>query len=177
MSISQHGPQPWQIGTLPAWLAPGQESSLESVISELRGGRLLAGYGEPAADLGAAGASYLDLLTLKLHGPKVDNGTWPASSSATLLLPPATGSTGQILERTGPGAGEFAWRNKPKISHTHVQVLPQPVWSITHNLGYRPSVTLEDEFGDPYRAGIDHIDDNSLNVIHVAPSQGTAYCS
>lgn len=50
-------------------------------------------------------------------------------------------------------------------------------WVITHNLGYKPGVTVVDTAGSVIEGTINYTDDNSLVLLFSAPFAGTAYLS
>jgi len=52
------------------------------------------------------------------------------------------------------------------------QAIPSTLWSITHNFGKRPAVTILTSAGDVVWAAINHIDDNSLTVSFTNPFSG-----
>lgn len=49
------------------------------------------------------------------------------------------------------------------------------VWTINHNLGYRPSCTLRDAGGNVYEADISHPTTTQTVVTHSAPVTGSAW--
>lgn len=62
-------------------------------------------------------------------------------------------------------------------AYTHDQAVPADVWTVTHNLGFHPSVTTFDSAGSEQIGSIQHIDVNSLTVSYTVPLGGKAYCS
>ena len=60
---------------------------------------------------------------------------------------------------------------------THVQSDASAVWSIVHNLGFYPSVTLCDASGDEILGDISFADENTLTVSFSEAVSGTAYLS
>lgn len=65
----------------------------------------------------------------------------------------------------GSGGGGFPF----------VQASPQFVWTINHNLGYRPGCTLFDAGGTKYEADIANPNVNQTVVTHVVATAGTAW--
>ena len=59
--------------------------------------------------------------------------------------------------------------------YQHVQSTPSATWSITHNLGKRPSVTVVDSGGNEWITAVEHISDNALVIRFTAPFSGNAY--
>lgn len=100
--------------------------------------------------------------------------------------------TGEIVE--GVTVYE-ALRNKPKINgheligdmtpaqlgitddrhHTHKQAQAAKVWTVAHNLGKRPAVTVVDSAGTVVIGEVDYLDDNTVRLTFCAAFSGTAY--
>ena len=51
------------------------------------------------------------------------------------------------------------------------------VWTITHGLGKRPSVTVVDSAGTAVIGEIEYLDDNTVRLTFCAAFSGTAYCN
>lgn len=88
-----------------------------------------------------------------------------------------------------------ALRNKPKINgheligdmtpaqlgitddrhHTHKQAQAAKVWTVAHNLGKRPAVTVVDSAGTVVIGEVDYLDDNTVRLTFCAAFSGTAY--
>lgn len=62
-------------------------------------------------------------------------------------------------------------------SYTHIQSSPSAVWTITHNLGYRPAVQIFDSVDREVLGDILHLDADSLTVTFTAGFSGKAYLS
>ena len=96
--------------------------------------------------------------------------------------------TASMKETGGGSASNYeALRNKPKINgheligdmtpaqlgitgdrhHTHKQAQAAKVWTVAHNLGKRPAVTVVGE--------VDYLDDNTVRLTFCAAFSGTAY--
>lgn len=71
----------------------------------------------------------------------------------------------------GGGAGgtsSFVWSQGPASA----------VWDITHNLGFKPNVTIEDSAHNVIEGGIiNYVDNNRLTVTFSAAFSGEAYLS
>ena len=59
----------------------------------------------------------------------------------------------------------------------HIQGTPSTTWTVTHNLGKYPAVTLFDSSGREFKAQIDHVSDNQLTVTLGAALSGEANCN
>lgn len=53
----------------------------------------------------------------------------------------------------------------------------QTTVTVTHNLGYRPAITVIDTAGDVCEGTINHIDNNNANVTFSASFSGTIICN
>jgi hypothetical protein len=60
-------------------------------------------------------------------------------------------------------------------TYSHNQSSPSAVWSITHNLGKKPSVAVFDSAGDQCFGEINHTSNNSLTITFSASFSGAAY--
>ena len=61
--------------------------------------------------------------------------------------------------------------------YAHAQGVASTVWSVAHNLGKYPSVTVVDSAGTEVEGEIRHLGTNSLQLIFSAAFSGTAYCN
>lgn len=68
----------------------------------------------------------------------------------------------------GPGGGGF---------HTHVQASPALVWTISHDLGRRPVVAVEDVDGHEIDAGVARPDEQTVIITLGAATAGRAHLS
>lgn len=59
----------------------------------------------------------------------------------------------------------------------YTQVLPAPVWTIIHNLGYVPNVFAEDDNGIDIVGVVSVINNNELTITFNNPIAGVAYLS
>lgn len=62
-------------------------------------------------------------------------------------------------------------------SFVHEQQADSDTWTITHNLGYRPAVSIQDYAKNGIEGDVDHIDVNSLVVNFNTGVSGYAYLS
>lgn len=72
-------------------------------------------------------------------------------------------------------------RNSPALvatynsSYTHIQGIPESIWTITHNLNKRPSVSIVTSFGAAVVGEVNYIDNNNLTITFADPFSGKAY--
>jgi len=59
--------------------------------------------------------------------------------------------------------------------YQHTQSTPSASWTITHNLGKKPSVTVVDSGGTEWQTEVQHIDENQCIARFSAPFSGKAY--
>lgn len=67
-------------------------------------------------------------------------------------------------------------------AYTHSQGVPAAVWTIAHNLGFRPNVDVFDSAGSPAEGTVSHVDDNNLTITFTSGGSpasfgGVAYLS
>lgn len=65
----------------------------------------------------------------------------------------------------------------PLVSYTHTQGVSDDVWTIEHNLGFYPSVSVFMSSGDIVEGAIEHQDVNNLTITFSVAISGTAYLS
>lgn len=67
--------------------------------------------------------------------------------------------------------------NSAPVSYLHDQAAASDMWTINHNLGFRPSVTLFTVGGVEFEAEIIHLSDNQC-IVYIATSiAGQARCN
>lgn len=59
-------------------------------------------------------------------------------------------------------------------SYEHTQAVAATVWTVPHNLGYRPGVTVLTTGGLEVLADVLHLSANTLTITFLAPLAGTA---
>jgi hypothetical protein len=104
----------------------------------------------------------------------------PGRRSAELRAVPQV----QVLEAADLGSGRgFTYEWEQFLGQVfqqlqvvvHEQAAPAAVWTIEHGLGTKPNVLLVDETGQQLLAEVHFSDDNTVVVIHGAPTTGIAY--
>lgn len=61
------------------------------------------------------------------------------------------------------------------LNYTHVQIAASTLWSVTHNLGKFPSVTVIDSGNTEVIGDVSYLTNNSLEILFTVPFSGTAY--
>lgn len=77
-------------------------------------------------------------------------------------------------------AGDFDWVKlitTASESYTHTQTVPADIWTVTHNLGKRVSVSVTDSTDQAIVAQITWIDDNTVQVDFNGLMTGYVYCN
>lgn len=123
-----------------------------------RGKTILNGNGTPADNLGLEGDFYYDKETTRFYGPKLLDGSWSTTFSYVLNTAAYYEYTWEMASLAGPIDGLYSI-------------------TITHNLGYRPNVTVKSSAGDVLETGIDYNSTNKLTLTMAQPFSGTAYMS
>ena len=62
-------------------------------------------------------------------------------------------------------------------NYTHTQSVSSATWTITHNLGYRPAVSVVDSGGNHVVGDVNYVSVNALTISFSAPFGGSAYLS
>jgi len=111
---------------------------------------------------------------LEIHDPGVAGVAGPANvlSVGTVTSgTPAVTITGttpaQVLNFVLPISGSYA----------HTQSVASATWTITHNLGYRPAVSVVDSGGNYVVGDVNYVSVSALTISFSAPFGGFAYLS
>lgn len=75
-----------------------------------------------------------------------------------------------INELAARGAGG----SSSGVAYTHLQSVPEALWTINHNLGMRPAVTIIDSGGTEVEADVVHMNANQLVIRFAIPIAGVA---
>ena len=63
------------------------------------------------------------------------------------------------------------------VGYTFIQNTPSAVWTINHQLNYKPNVNIEDTNGNTIIGDINHINTNNLTITFSTAVTGKAYLS
>jgi hypothetical protein len=64
-----------------------------------------------------------------------------------------------------------------RVAYVHTQGVSSSTWTIPHNLGFFPNLTVQDSSGTIYEGEISHTNSGSLSVSFSAAFSGKAYLS
>lgn len=116
----------------------------------------------------------MDISLLSGTGQFVPNS--PGYPEIDIALLP--GVPGQRGPQGPPGDVTELYTTIPSlVSYTHNQVSVATTWAITHNLNFRPNVTVFDSANTMVEGSITHTSSNQLSVSFSAGISGTAYLS
>jgi len=100
--------------------------------------------------------------------------TTPTQVTATLTTQPVR----DVVQNVGPPGRE----GKPgppgegvDLHYRHIQSTPASSWTIAHNLGKRPSVSVVDSAGTNIVGGFEYVDDNNCTLTFSSSFSGEAY--
>jgi hypothetical protein len=79
------------------------------------------------------------------------------------------GATGSGSSGPGPSVGPY--------SYVHNQGTTSATWSILHNLGWYPNVTIIDSAGTTVEGDVSHISQNLVSITFSGAFTGVAYLS
>lgn len=100
-------------------------------------------------------------------------------SSPDVIVLPSTGLTGPQGPAGSPGApgapGPPGPAGPPETTYVFTQIIATTVWSITHNLGRYPSVTVIDTGGTEIIPDVNYVNSNQLILYFAYPTSGNAY--
>jgi hypothetical protein len=63
-----------------------------------------------------------------------------------------------------------------RVTYTHTQTVPATLWTVNHNLGFHPVVSVLDALGNEMDCQVTHISLNQLTVSISSPMTGEARC-
>lgn len=89
---------------------------------------------------------------------------------AVVVVRGVPGPKGEKGDKGDSGGGAGA-------TYTHTQSTPQSIWTVAHNLGRWPSVTVTDHLGQRIEPDVKYLDNNLAQVTHSTPLTGFAYCN
>jgi hypothetical protein len=109
----------------------------------------------------------------------------PITETATVvevfsLAPgPKGDSAYEVALNNGFVGTELEWLEtlKANVSYKFIQAVANTTWSITHNLGYMPSVTIIDSGGNEVEGHIIYNNENTLTLQFSVQCSGIAYLS
>ena len=84
----------------------------------------------------------------------------------------ALGSTDDLTE----GVTNLYFKTS-RVAYTHTQGVASATWTINHNLGFYPNLTVQDSAGTIYEGEITYTDSVSLTVTFSSAFSGKAYLS
>lgn len=91
---------------------------------------------------------------------------------------PSGGTDGQLIVKSGSTNFQTVWSNvAPLVSYQHSQQATSNTWTINHNLGYQPAVTIKDNYGQIIEGHVTYNSINSLTVEFSVAITGYAYLS
>lgn len=88
------------------------------------------------------------------------------------VRPPAV-----VVAKLTAGQGPSGPPGVPGGTYTHTQSLAALVWTVNHNLGYRPAVSPLSVGGVEMSAEVIHVTVNQALVYFDSPTAGLAICS
>lgn len=62
-------------------------------------------------------------------------------------------------------------------TYVHTQSVAATVWTVSHNLGKKPAVTIVDTAGTEVVGRVDYLDNNTVRLTFSAAFSGEAYCN
>lgn len=117
---------------------------------------------------------------------KLRRGTTAEWASANPVLAEGEPGLDLTLGKVKYGDGVTEWSELPFAAadvelpeayeyHVHEQESASASWSITHNLGRCPSVTIVDSAGTEVVGDVQHVTSNEVHLTFAAPFSGKAY--
>ena len=116
---------------------------------------------------------------LGVQGTQGATGTGTQGTQGTIGVQGATGIGGAAVDNTDdvPEGLTNKYFTVNRVSYEHMQGSASNSWTITHNLGFKPNVTVIDSAGNIVEGEIAYTNTNSLTVSFQSAFSGTAYIS
>ena len=113
------------------------------------------------------------------QGTQGTTGTGTQGVQGTAGVQGATGIGGAAVDNTDdvPEGALNKYFTVERVSYEHMQGSASNSWTITHNLGFKPNVTVIDSAGNIVEGEIAYTNTNSLTVSFQSAFSGTAYIS
>jgi hypothetical protein len=87
---------------------------------------------------------------------------------------PTGGTVGQIPVKASGTDYDVVWADQ---AHRHVQSVAAATWTVTHNLGRRPAVTVTDSSGRVVLGDVLHLSTSAVEITFSAAFAGEALCN
>lgn len=113
------------------------------------------------------------VVTTQITGPQGPQGIQGETGAGIA----AGGTYGQVLTKASSNNFETIWANTQATSYAHGQTSTSSLWSIDHNLGYNPAVTIKDNYGNLIEGYITYTSTSSLTIEFSSAVSGYAYLS
>jgi hypothetical protein len=114
----------------------------------------------------STGSNVLEIHDPGVAGPPNTLSIGTVTQGATAVSITGT-APAQVLNFVLPISGNY----------THTQSVSSATWTITHNLGYRPAVSVVDSGGNHVVGDVNYVSVNALTISFSAPFGGSAYLS
>lgn len=113
------------------------------------------------------------------QGTQGTTGTGTQGVQGTAGVQGATGIGGAAVDNTDdvPEGALNKYFTVERVSYEHMQGSASNSWTITHNLGFKPNVTVIDSAGNIVEGEIAYTNTNSLTVSFQSAFSGNAYLS
>jgi hypothetical protein len=87
---------------------------------------------------------------------------------------PPGGTTGQALTKASDADFDYLWKDIADLHFIFSQANPSSVWTVNHNMGKIPAVTVLDSSGNEVEGEIVHVNTNQLILTFSAAFAGSA---
>jgi len=117
--------------------------------------------------------------TQGVQGPTGTQGVQGTNGGGVTLQQLADAVSGAALGSTDdlPEGVSNLYFKTSRVAYTHTQGVASNTWTINHNLGFYPNLTVQDSAGTIYEGEITYTDSVSLTVTFSSAFSGKAYLS
>lgn len=100
---------------------------------------------------------------------------WPDDPDATITRPSDWNADHLVALSESDIPASIA--RDSELAYHHVQAVPATVWTVTHNLGRHPAVSVLDSAGSQVEVAVSHTSLNQVVLTLAYAVSGTADCS
>lgn len=124
---------------------------------------------------------YDEILYLRIQQKRKTTAQWAALNPVLLAGEPGIEELPDGSERQKSGDGIRTWNQLPYLfggqagaSYVHVQFTPSTVWTMAHNLGFKPSIQLLNSGSQEIVGDVLHLSANVATATFNQPISGFA---
>lgn len=121
-------------------------------------------------------AAPAQVLRIEANRTLVVDGSAPAQVVQVAVPPATTVVLARVEQVRVLSAAQQGPAGAGYVPYEHVQVSAAALWTVAHNLGHKPGVTVLSVGGVEMLAEVVHLGSNSLQIVFDSAAAGSALC-